>query len=68
LAEEGLDDEEEDWFAKDTFSAFMNPVIFFLKARACLRLIVRFAASRKWAALVFNDDDGVSAISLSCFR
>lgn len=62
---EGVADEptEEGWFEEDIAVPFLVAGTAGLAVGACLRLIVCFAASRNWAAVVVKNADDASAIS-----
>jgi hypothetical protein len=66
---EGVADEptEEGWFEEGIVVPFLVTGAADLVFGACLRLIVCFAASRNWAAMVVEDADDASAISLLYF-
>jgi hypothetical protein len=59
LIGEGVDDEEV-WLEEDIAVPFL---VAGTGVGACLRLIVCFAASRNWAAVLAKDADDASAIS-----
>jgi hypothetical protein len=54
---------EDGWFEGDIAVPFLVAGTAGLGIGACLRLIVCFAASRNWAAVVDKDADVASAIS-----
>jgi hypothetical protein len=65
LLREGVADEPtaEGWPKEDAAIPFLDFGMAGLVAGACLRLIVCFAASRNWAAVVVKAADDASAIS-----